>query len=613
MLRSIPTSLGVILGLSISTCELAGAESVEPLDKVIVTATRYAVPLTDVIPSSFVIDRAEIERSLAPDVTDILRFRTGIEVGRYGGPGQTTSLFTRGTDSNHTLVLMDGVRLNPGTVGGAALQNISPHLIERIEVVKGPRSTLYGTDAIGGVIQIFTHANHARGFDTSATYGSNSTLTTSATGGWQGDSAHVGFGVNYLETDGFPPRLADERAGAHDELGFNVAGSVDVGSGALGATFWRAAGSTDYIGFSSRSFDNAHMTQDFVNEAGAVHYEWQFGAWQSRVEVGRLVDDLEQRLVRDSLGAFESNDYSTTRRTTIGWQNDIDLSDAQRLSAGVSVADESARNQAFGEIDTDVLNAYVQDHLQFGRHDLTAAVGYVDHETAGDHATWNVDYGIRLGSSVRLIATAGTAFRAPDATDRFGFGGNVDLQPEQSENYELALRYAIAPDQQLSLSAFHNDIDQLVTYVVTDFVTFDGQLQNVDRARIQGVELAYQIDRAAWQFRAEAIYQDPEDRTTGEQLLRRANENLTVSYVRRLGRFEIGVDVLAAGDRQDFGGIELERYALANLTARMNLGAGWSATAQIENLLDEEYELVSGYRTQDRAAYVGVRYQAGSR
>jgi len=344
-----------------------------------------------------------------------------------------------------------------------------------------------------------------------------------------------------------------------------------------------------------------------------VHYEWQFGAWQSRVEVGRLVDDLDQRSVRDSLGSFESDDYSTTDRTTIGWQNDFDLSDTQRLSAGVSVADESARNQGFGEIDTDVVNAYVQDHLQFGRHDLTAALGYVDHETAGDHATWNIDYGVRLGSSLRLIATAGTAFRAPDATDRFGFGGNVDLQPEQSENYELALRYAVAQDQQLSLSAFHNDIDQLVTYVVTDFVTFDGQLQNVDRARIQGVELAYQIDRAEWQFRAEAVYQDPEDRTTGEQLLRRANENLTVSYLRRLGQFEIGIDVLAAGDRQDFGGIELERYALANLTARVNLGAGWSLTGQIENLLDEEYELVSGYRTQDRAAYLGVRYEASNR
>jgi vitamin B12 transporter len=613
MLRSIPTSIGVIFGLSVTTCGVADAEGVDRLDNVIVTATRYAVPLAEVLPASFIIDRAEIERSLAPDITDILRFRTGIEVGRYGGPGQTTSLFSRGTDSNHTLVLVDGVRMNPGTVGGAALQNISPNLVERIEVVKGPRSTLYGTDAIGGVVQIFTHANHAEGFDTSATYGSDSTLTTSATGGWRTGTAHVGFGVNYLETDGFPPRLSDDRAGAYDEIGFNLAGSIDVGNGSLGATFWRASGSADYIGFSSRSFDNAHMTQDFVNEASAVHYDWQLGAWHSRVEMGRLIDDIVQGGVRDSQGSFESGDYSATNRTSFGWQNDFDISDSHRLSAGISVADENARNETFGKIDTDIANAYLQDHIKFGRHDLTGAVGYVDHETAGGHGTWNLDYGIRLGSSLRLVATAGTAFRAPDATDRFGFGGNVDLKPEESENYELALRYSLAPDQRLNLSAFHNDIDQLVTYVVTDFVTFDGELRNVDRARIRGVELSYQIDRSAWQFRAEAIYQDPEDRSTGAELLRRAKENLTMSFVQRLGRFELGLDVLAAGDRKDFGDIELDSYVLANLTARMTLGGGWTAVAQIENLLNEDYELVSGYRTQDRAAYFGLRYQAGDR
>jgi vitamin B12 transporter len=250
----------------------------------------------------------------------------------------------------------------------------------------------------------------------------------------------------------------------------------------------------------------------------------------------------------------------------------------------------------------------VQDHLASGRHDITAALGYVDHETAGGHTTWNVDYGFHLTSDLRVIASAGSAFRAPDATDRFGFGGNIELNPEESRNYELGLRYALATDQRVSLSAFHNDVDQLITYVVTDPFTFDGQLQNLDRARIRGVELAYSIERANWTFRAEAIYQDPEDRTTGDRLLRRASENFTLAYVQRFGRVDLGIDLLAAGDRDDFGGIELGSYVLTNLNARIELGAGWSLTAQLENVLDEEYELVSGYRTQDRAAYVGVRY-----
>jgi vitamin B12 transporter len=612
MFRSIPVSAGVLVSFGFPLNAIA-AEPAESLDKIVVTATRYPTPIDDLVPATFIIDRAELERSLAPDITDILRFRTGLEVGRYGGPGQTTSLFMRGTDSNHTLVLLDGVRINPGTVGGAALQNISPQLVERIEVVKGPRSTLYGTDAIGGVIQIFSHANHADGFSTSASYGSDATRSGSATAGWQGETAHVGFGLNYLESDGFPPRTTDPRAGAYDDFSFNLAGSIDAGNGSLGATFWRAHGAVDYIGFSNRTFDDGHFTQDYVNEAGAVHYEWQLGAWQSRIEAGRMVDDLDQGSVRDSLGSFESTDYSTTHRTTFGWQNDFDVSESQHLSAGVSFADEAARNEAFGEIDTDVTNYYVQDHLSLGSHDLTAAIGYVDHETAGGRTTWNIDYGIHVTSSVRLIASAGTAFRAPDATDRFGFGGNVDLKPEESRNYEVGVRYAIAGDQQLNLSAFRNDVDELITYIVTDPITFDGQLKNVERARIRGVELGYQIERSNWQLRAEAIYQNPEDRATGDQLLRRAKENFTLGYLQRFGRFEVGIDLLAAGDRFDFGGTELDSYVLTNLSARLNLGAGWSATAQIENVLDEEYELVSGYRTQDRAAYIGVRYDAGRR
>ncbi|HEY8539161.1 MAG TPA: TonB-dependent receptor, partial [Steroidobacteraceae bacterium] len=551
MFRIKPAHAGLVFALSLTAAGAAEHNDANVLGTMIVTATRYPVPLDEVLPASIVIERDELERSLSPDITDILRFRTGFEIGRYGGPGQTSPVFLRGTDSNHALVLVDGVRINPGTVGGAALQNLSPQLVERIEIVKGPRSTLYGTDAIGGVIQVFTQANHAQDFSASASYGSNATMNGSATAGWRGERARVGFGVNYTETDGIPPRISDPRGGAYDELSFNVAGSIDVGTGSLGASFWRAEGSVDYIGFSARDFGNAHITQDFLNEAGVVHYEWRLGSWQSRFEVGRMVDDIDQRLVRDSLGSFESGDYSTTHRTTFGWQNDFDLSDWQRLSAGISVADETARNETFGEIDTDVTNLYVQDRLSLGRHDIALALGYVDHETAGGHTTWNAEYGLEIAPAWRLVASAGTAFRAPDATDRFGFGGNIDLEPEQSRHYEIAIRHALARDQRLSLSAFQNDIDELITFVITDPTTFDGQLQNLDRARIRGVELSYEIVRNSWRLTAEAIYQDPQDLVLREQLLRRAKENFTLNYWRRFGRFELGVHLLAAGDRKD--------------------------------------------------------------
>jgi vitamin B12 transporter len=277
----------LIFSLAISA---SAAERDDALTTVLVTATRYPVPSEQVLPSAFVIERNDIQRSLVMDVTDALRFHTGLEFGRYGGPGQTSSIFMRGTDSNHTLVLVDGVRINPGTVGGAALQNIAPALIERIEVVKGPRSTLYGTDAIGGVVHIFTSARSAEGFSGEVGYGADNTRSAAATAGFGSERAHLGFGVNYFETDGFAPRTIDPRGGAHDNLGFNVAGTIEVAGGELQASFWRASGSTDYVSFSSRTFDNALITQDQVNQVASLAYEWSIGRWTSKIELGHMID-----------------------------------------------------------------------------------------------------------------------------------------------------------------------------------------------------------------------------------------------------------------------------------------------------------------------------------
>jgi vitamin B12 transporter len=599
----------VALAVGLVSMAASAAERNDEIGSVLVTATRYPLPRDQVLPTTLVVGREELQRNIASDIADVLRFQTGLEFGRYGGPGQTSSLFMRGTDSNHALVLVDGVRINPATVGGAALQNIAPALVERIEVVKGPRSTLYGTDAIGGVVHIFTRAQGADGFWSEAGYGADNTRFGAATGGVSSASAHLGFGVNYLETDGFAPRTIDPRGGAHDNLGVNVAGSIDVAAGKLQANYWRASGATDYIGFSSRTFDNALITQDYTNQVGALSYEWTQGLWTSKLELGHMIDEIQQGRIEDGLGAFESPDFAETRRTSIGWQNDFDLTSANRLSFGAMHYDETADTWSFGEIDTDVINAYVQDRITLDRHSMVLAAGYVDHETFGGHATWNAEYGVELTAATRLIASAGTAFRAPDATDRFGFGGNPDLDPEQSLNYEIGVRHSIGEGQRIFVTAFQNKIDDLIEYIVTNPITFDGELRNAEEARIRGVEAGYEIARPSWRLRTEAVYQDAENLTTEQPLLRRAETNLMLSYARLLGPVELGVDVLAAGDRKDFGGITLESYVLTNFSASYNFAAGWSAHARVENVLDEDYVLADGYNTQGRSLFVTLRYQ----
>src|SRR5688572_32674522 len=175
--RLSPLVIGITAAL-VSTQSLAQDE----LEETVVTATRTPVPLDAVGAPVIVITRNDIERSLAGDVSELLHGQAGLEISRNGGHGQTTTMFMRGTDSNHTVVLVDGVRINPGTIGGAALQNIAPESIERIEIVKGPRSSLYGTEAIGGVVQLFTRGAARDGFSAGATYGSHSTRQLFADG-----------------------------------------------------------------------------------------------------------------------------------------------------------------------------------------------------------------------------------------------------------------------------------------------------------------------------------------------------------------------------------------------------------------------------------------------
>ena len=192
----------------------------------------------------------------------------------------------------------------------------------------------------------------------------------------------------------------------------------------------------------------------------------------------------------------------------------------------------------------------MQDQFEIGRLDSRLALGDVDHETFGSELTWNAEFGVGFGSGTRVTLSGGSAFRAPDSTDRFGFGGNPDLDPEVSRQVELSVRQKLGERQQVSLSAFDNRIRDLIDYVIIDFNTFEGQNQNIERARIKGVELGYQYNGEAWRARAGLTLQDPRDETTDERLLRRSRESLVLAVNRDVGALDLGVDVAALRQSQ---------------------------------------------------------------
>ena len=225
------------------------AADITPGDTIIVTATRTEIPLRDATVPVTVITREDIELSLARDLAELLRFEADIDIGRSGGPGQSTSLFLRGTESNHTLVLIDGVRMNPGTIGGAAIQNIAPELIERVEIVKGARSALFGTDAIGGVINIITRRVDKTYAEGGLGAGSFDSRSGHVSGGSRSDRGEFGASLNWQQTDGYAPRVDSDVDRGYDNLSLNLYGTRDFGAHEFSVRHWRAEGNVEYLDF----------------------------------------------------------------------------------------------------------------------------------------------------------------------------------------------------------------------------------------------------------------------------------------------------------------------------------------------------------------------------
>jgi vitamin B12 transporter len=577
---------------------VAAGQAIEP---VVVTATRIETPLREVLSSVELIRGTDLLRQPASDLGDALRFLPGVEVARLGGPGQQTSLFIRGTDSNHVLVLMDGLRINPGTIGSAAIQNIAPELVERVEVVKGPRSTLYGSDAIGGVINVITR-DADEGGSVQAGFGSYDTKSAGFSAGFGGERAEAAIAASWIDSEGFPTRAGDTTDRGYENTSFTTSARAQAGPVELGVRAWHASGTSEYS-----DFFVAPLDQDFENSTLALTAAFAPGAsWTSRLMAAHATDDLDQN---------QSADFLDTKRYTLDWQNDIALSERQTLTAGLLWQEEEADAESFGlrySSDTTTSQFYLQDQIALGAHRWLFGAAYTDHETFGGHATWNAEYGYEFAGGALLAASAGAGFRAPDATDLYGFGGNPNLDPEESESFELRYRQPLGERQSVSLAAFRNDIDELINFFVIDPDTFEVENRNIESARIDGLEAGWRFDGERWSAGVAATLQDPRDRATGERLLRRAREIATAALARRFGAGELAVEIFYSGERRDFGfptQTVLPSYWLANLSARIVLAESFTLLLRAENLFDEDYELASGFNTMGQAIFGSLRYE----
>ena len=605
-------ALAAAISIALSPSCFADEAQRNTLDTVQVTANRIEKPVAETLASVTVITREDIELAQAPDLINLLSRQAGVDIARNGGPGQASTLFLRGTNSSHTLVLVDGVRVNAATQGVIDFAHIPLAQIDRIEIVRGPRAALWGSDAIGGVVQIFTR-DASRGFF-EARLGSAQLAGATAGFGVARNGSSIGLSVGGERREGFS---------ATNEAAFGYDPDVD---GYRNQNF--AARGKTVLGSQTLSFTGMVTDADVDFDAGtSVPGEGQTAAlnrvfglglggpisdrWSHALTLGRSSEDLDTP-------AYYSRFGST--RDSLDWVNSLALREGQSLGFGLNWSRESGySDEGFQGFEKSRRNAaaFATWQGEFGAYTLDASLRHDDNSQFGGASTGNLAWGWRANDSLRLRASWGQGFRAPNFNELyypgfeidenlFLFAGNENLKPERSRSAEVGVDWQITQAQSLGISAYRTRINDLIA-----FAGFLFEATNIRSAAIDGVELDYMLTRGALAIRANATWQDARDKDSGDRLLRRANRKLHASadYAFANGA-SAGLDVSVLSPRPDFGGSLLPGYSRIDLRASAPLARGWVVEARVENVGDTDYELVQGYNTPGRTGVVNLRWQA---
>lgn len=568
-------------------------------EEILVTARRRAETVDDTLATVSVITREDIERSQAPDLLELLRLQPGVDLARTGGSGQSTSLFLRGSNSNHTLVLIDGVRVSSLLSGAYDYAHLPIAQIERIEIVRGPQAAYWGSEAIGGVIQIFTR--QPKNWSMRAGAGTHGTLTANASAALRGEHGMLGFTVGRNETDGVSAQneygfsFNPDRDGYENEHA-SVRAETDIGAQKLALTALRTDAQAEF----DQGLTLAENTAIGLTLSGDIN-----STWSHRLALGSASDRLETAAY---FSIFDS------RRRTLDWQNQFALDDNSTLHAGVNYAQEHGRDISSFD------NSAVIDerrnnralHLGYRRkleaHDFEIAARHDDNSEFGSDTSIQAAWGWRVTDSARLLLNYGEGFRAPNLNEQFspGFGGlfagNPELDPERSRSLELGLQFELGEGQTLQLQAFSSQIRDLISF--TGGNTF--QAENISRADIKGIELTHSLNLDAWNLRNSITLQDAQNAITGNDLLRRPGRKwASVADYRFDNGLSLGGEFLLVSDRKDFAA-SLPGYGLLNLRAAFAFNRVWRVEARIDNALDKPYELAHGYNTLDRSGVIAI-------
>ncbi len=588
------------LALAAAFPSLAQTQTNSSLGEMVVTATRVAQPLSDLLADVTLVDRARIERSGATGLADLLGRLPGIEFQRNGGPGATTGVFLRGSESRFTAVFIDGVRIDSQSTGGASWEGIPLGQIDRIEVLRGPAAAVYGSDAMSGVIQIFTKRGE-NGFSPFVGVGLGTYGTRQLEAGFSGASGAFDYSLGLIDeqSDGYnartiptqnPDRDGYSSQSANVKLGFQINPTHR-----LEATYLTNDGDSQYDGYGQNNDRNLHKLT-----AQGLNWQAQWTqAWRTRLSVS------------DSQDSYETT--PSPYRTVTNLRSYL-LHNELRQGAHLFSADLERKEDHLDN--TPINQSRSQDGVALGygftnlQHTVQLNVRHDNDSEFGGHDTASAAYGYALTPQWRATAAVGTAFRTPTLFHRFSEYGKSTLQPESARNAEIGLRYAQGSSH-LGVVAYRNKVDNLITYSAPGpCVSLYGCYENTARAEYSGVTFTGGYTVGGVNLNASLDLQNPRDLDTGKQLARRAKRHGTLSADTRVGQWALGAEAQLSGERYDDGANTkpLGGYSLFNLSASTAIQKNWTLLARVDNLADKKYELARTYATAGRTFYVGVKW-----
>lgn len=580
---------------------------VAALDAVVVSANRTEQPITDVVADVTVVDREAIERSGAASVAEVLARLPGVSIVTNGGPASTTSVFLRGAETRFTAVFVDGVRVDSQSTGGASWQGIPLAQIERIEVLRGPAAAVYGSDAVAGVVQLFTRQGE-EGFFPSIHAGVGTHHTHDLSASLRGGQGAVDYslGLATERSDGFnaKPSGNPDRDGYRSHSVSGRLGWKPATGHQLNLTFLDSRQKGRYDGFTPGQDDQT------VQELRTLGLNWAARwseVWSTRVGLSRGTERYET-LPSPYETETQVDSYWLRNEWKLGGHGfNLDLERREDHLTNLSTTPSFTRRSQ---------NALALGYtLRAGVHTLQANARHDDDSEFGTHTTGSLAYGYDISPAWRATASAGTSFRAPTLYQRFSIYGIPSLEAETGRNVEAGLRWQSGQNK-VGVVVYRNHVENLIDYLsgpgscINGTGTRPGCYGNVGEALYRGVTLTAATQVGAVNLSGSVDWMDPRNALTDKRLPRRARRQATLLADTRVGGWKLGGEMQAVGSRFDdvANRNELGGYTLFNLSASTEVARDWTLLARVNNLANKDYQTARGYATAGRTFYLGLTW-----